>query len=62
MGKYGVGHDLDDAVLAATNKQIMQEGRLANILTLSVACEGLPNLDTLSKTDAMCVLYEIKGG
>lgn len=34
---------------------------LVNTLFLSVACENLPNLDTFSKTDAMCILYQQKG-
>lgn len=57
-GKFGLGHDLDEAVIAATNHQIDQEGQLVTTVTLSVGCDNLPNLDTFSKSDAMCVLYQ----
>ena len=60
MQKFGVGQDLDDAVLAATNKSINEDG-LVNIVTLSFACENLPNLDTFTRTDCMVVLYAQKG-
>lgn len=61
VSKHGIGRDINDAVLAATNQRIAQEGQLANFLNLSVACEGLPNLDLMSLTDAMGVLYQLKG-
>lgn len=56
-GKLGTGRDLDDAVLAATNKSISNESGLVNIVSLSFACENLPNLDTFTRTDGMVVLY-----
>ena len=59
--KFGIGRDLDDAVLAATNKSINQAGNLVSILNLSIACENLPNLDTFTRTDAMCILSQFKG-
>lgn len=59
--KFGVGQDLDDAVLAATNKSINEDGGLVNIVTLSFACENLPNLDTFTRTDCMVILYAMKG-
>lgn len=60
MQKFGVGQDLDDAVLAATNKNISEDG-LVNIVTLSFACENLPNLDTFTRTDCMIILYQQRG-
>jgi hypothetical protein len=54
------GRDIDEAVLQATNLRIAQEGNLATFISLSFACENLPNLDNLSLSDAMCVLYEAK--
>jgi len=59
--KLGVGRDLDDAVLAATNKSIQNQGGLVNIVSLSFACENLPNLDTFTRTDGMVVLYQKAG-
>lgn len=56
-GRFTHGHDIDDAVLAATNQQIDQESQLVSHLTISVACDDLVNLDTFSKSDAMCVFY-----
>ena len=56
--RFGIGRDLDDAVLAATNHYL--DGGAANLstfLNLSVECQNLPNLDTFTRTDAMCVLY-----
>jgi len=58
-GSVGQGHDINEAVLAATNLQIDQEGALQSTLTLSLACENLPNMDQHSLTDALCVLYQI---
>jgi len=49
-------NDLNDAILAATNKAVEGEG-LSSMVELSFACHDLPNLDTFTKTDAMCVLY-----
>ena len=54
--KYGAGKDIDDAVLAATNNSLNEQG-LVNQISLSFACEHLPNLDTFTRTDAMVVLY-----
>lgn len=54
--KFGVGQDLDEAVLAATNQAINNEG-LMNLISLSLKCENLPNMDTFTRSDAMCVLY-----
>jgi len=54
----GVGRDLDDAVLAATNKNIANEGGLVNLVSLSFAGENFPNLDTFTRTDGMCVLFK----
>jgi hypothetical protein len=56
-GKMGVGRDLDDAVLAATNKNIANEGGLVNLISLSFAGVKFPNLDTFTRTDGMCVLH-----
>ena len=35
---------------------------LVQRLMLTISCQNLPNLDKKSKTDAFCVLYEIKNG
>ena len=59
--KLGLGRDLDDAVLAATNKSIAQDQGLVNIVTLSFKCSNLPNLDTFTRTDGMVVLYQKVG-
>jgi len=56
-----MGRDLDDAVLAATNRGLAQNQGLVNIVTLSFMCENLPNLDTFTRTDGMCVLYKKEG-
>lgn len=61
VGKHGLGNDIDDAVLAATNQRIAAEGSLASYLVLTVECQNLPNLDMLSLSDAMGVLYQLKG-
>ena len=53
----GQGRDLDDAVLAATNRSIDANAGLVNFVTLSFACEDLPNLDTFTRTDGFLVLY-----
>lgn len=60
-GKMGLGRDLDDAVLAATNQSMSNDSGLVNIVTVSFACEKLPNLDTFTRTDGMCVLYQQQG-
>ena len=56
----GMGRDLDDAVLAATNNAIHGQG-LSQTLRLTFACRDLPNLDTFTRTDGMAVLHEKKG-
>jgi hypothetical protein len=61
-GRFGHGHDIDDAVLAATNQQIDQEAQLVSQLTISVSCDDLVNLDTFSKSDAMGVFYRQQTG
>lgn len=60
-GKLGMGRDLDDAVLAATNRSIAQNQGLVNIVALSFQCNNLPNLDTFTRTDGMCVLFKKEG-
>ena len=57
----GMGRDLDDAVLAATNKTIQQNQGLVNIVGLTFSCSDLPNLDTYTRTDGMVVLYHKEG-
>lgn len=56
------GRDIDDAVLAAVNKTI-ESGQvgLVNTVRLSIACVDLPNLDTFTRTDGMCVLFKQVG-
>ena len=57
-----IGSDLNDAVLAATNQSIeASQNGLVTIMTLSLAGENFPNLDTFTRTDGMAVLY-IKSG
>jgi hypothetical protein len=51
-----MGRDLDDAVLAATNRSIAANQGLVNIVALSFQCADLPNLDTFTRTDGMAVL------
>ena len=55
--RLGLGRDLDDAVLAATNKSLQDNQGLVNIVSLTFKCENLPNLDTFTRTDGMVVLY-----
>jgi hypothetical protein len=43
--------------MAATNEKIAKEGQLSTFIGLSIACENLPNLDIMSLTDGMAVLY-----
>lgn len=59
--RMGMGRDLDDAVLAATNKTIEAQSGLVNVVSLTFACEDLPNLDTFTRTDGMVVLYQKSG-
>ena len=57
-GTAGTGRDLDDAVLAAVNQSIhANQSGLVNTISLSFACENLPNMDTFTRTDGMVVLY-----
>jgi hypothetical protein len=61
-GITNTGRDLDDAVLAAVNNSInSNQSGLVNTITLSFACENLPNLDTFTRTDGMVVLYRQQG-
>ena len=57
--KGSSGKDINEAVFAATNKN-MEEGRLYQNVILTIACENLPNLDTFSLTDGMAILYQLK--
>lgn len=59
--RLGMGRDLDDAVLAATNKSLSNQSGLVNIVSLSFSCENLPNLDTFTRTDGMVVLSQKQG-
>lgn len=55
------GRDIDDAVLAAVNKNMEAQG-LVNTVRLSIQCKNLPNLDTFTRTDGMCVLFKQVNG
>jgi hypothetical protein len=57
----GIGRDLDDAVLAATNRNIANNAGLVNVVSLSFSGRAFPNLDTFTRTDGMCVLYKKEG-
>ena len=59
--KMGMGRDLDDAVLAATNRSIAANQGLVNFVSLTFSCENLPNLDTFTRTDGMCILQKKEG-
>lgn len=54
--------DIDEAALQAVKGGIGEaaRGALKQNIELSFAMEKLPNLDTFSKTDAFCILYELK--
>ena len=56
--KMGVGRDLDEAVLAATNKGLEAAAGLVNTVSLSFQGVDLPNLDTFTRTDGIAVLYK----
>lgn len=56
----GSGKDIDDAVLAATQNLINQQG-LVQTLRLTFRCKNLPNLDTFTRTDGVVFLYEKRG-
>ena len=49
--------DLEEAVKIATQKQIFEDDFLGMEVELSIACQNLPNYDTLSLTDAACAIY-----
>ena len=53
----GQGHDIDDAVLAATSDIINNQNILYQTLRISFSCKNLPNLDTFTRSDGMAVLY-----
>ena len=57
----GIGRDLDDAVLAATNKSIEENAGLVSLVALNFQCNNLPNLDTFTRTDGFVVLYHKQG-
>ena len=58
----GIGRDLDEAVLAAVNQSINSAASgLVQTISLSFACENLPNLDTFTRTDGMLVFYRKTG-
>jgi len=57
----GIGRDIDDAVLAATNKSIQADQGLVSMVSLSFSCTNLPNLDTFTRTDGMLVFYHKQG-
>ena len=61
-GISNTSRDLDDAVLAAVNQGIASaQSGLQSTITLSFACENLPNLDTFTRTDGIVVLYRKVG-
>ena len=57
----GLGRDLDEAVLAATNRGLEANGGLVNMVSLTFKGINFPNLDTFTRTDAMVVLYKKEG-
>ena len=60
--RMGMGRDLDDAVLAAQNRQMNANAQgLVNMVNLSFAGSNFPNLDTYTYTDGMVVLYQKQG-
>ena len=56
-GKYGLGSDLDSAVLAATNFNSGHQLRVS----LSFKCRDLPNMDFMSASDPILILYKRHG-
>jgi len=53
---------LDDAVLAAVNQSINAgQSGLVQTISLSFACENLPNLDTFTRTDGLVFFYKQVG-
>lgn len=57
-GGLGKGSDIDAAVLAATN---FSQGGMVQRLELSMRCENLPNMDTMSQSDPFAVIYKQSG-
>jgi hypothetical protein len=55
----GTGSDIEAAVLAAMS--FGPDGALKTKLSLGFKCEGLPNMDTFSKSDPFVVFYQLKG-
>ncbi len=53
--KFGLGSDIDAAVLAASN---FGGAGPAQKLSLSFACSNLPNMDTFSLSDPSLVLFK----
>ena len=58
VGGISSGGDIDAAVLAATN---FGGGGLAQRLELSIKCENLPKMDTMSQSDPFAVIYKQSG-
>lgn len=53
---------MDDAVLAAVNQSINAgQSGLVQTISLSFACENLPNLDTFTRTDGIVFFYKQVG-
>ena len=61
QSKMGLGRDLDEAVLAATNRGLENNGGLINMISLTFKGLNFPNLDTFTRTDGMVVLYKKEG-
>ena len=59
--RMGMGHDIDDAVLAATKKIIENNEGLFKVVSLTFACEDLPKLNTFNNAGGMVVLYQKSG-
>ena len=57
--RLGVGNDLDEALIVASTQDFNKTR--TNTAMLSFSCFNLPNLDTFSRTDGMCILYKKKG-
>ena len=55
--RLGLGKDINDAVLAAT--QFGQRGGLRQQVKLSFSCKDLPNMDVMSRSDPFCILYKM---
>lgn len=57
----GLGRDLDEAVLAATNRGLEANGGLINMISLTFKGHNFPNLDTFTRTDGIVVLFKKEG-